>query len=141
MFSELKGHSATPAAELYRYSEGTHPVCYNRVIAAFGLVAMIGCGNTETAPMNTDTKAALNPTVAEVTRESNEDQTMDNKPWRTDPALSGRFHPDYPDDLQVIVHDGGPRFTEKPPELIWVTVTAKDEKAFRGKSPQPTTRP
>jgi len=41
-------------------------------------------------------------------------------PWRTDPLLSGRFHPQYPDDLQVVVHDGGPRLSAIGPELMWV---------------------
>jgi hypothetical protein len=44
-------------------------------------------------------------------------------PWRADPALAPRFHPDYPDDLEVIVHDGEPRRTQRPPELCWVRVT------------------
>jgi hypothetical protein len=37
---------------------------------------------------------------------------MDSR-WRDDPLLKGRFHPDFPDDLQVVVHDGGPRLTAK----------------------------
>ena len=41
-------------------------------------------------------------------------------PWRDDPLLTGRFHPNHPDDLQVIVHEGGPRLSTSPPELIWV---------------------
>ncbi len=57
----------------------------------------------------------------------------DKKPWRSDPVLAGRFHPEYPDDLQAIVHNGGPRFTDKPAELIWVTVIGKHGKAYRGK--------
>ncbi len=32
-------------------------------------------------------------------------------PWRTDPALVDKLHPWYPDDLQVLVHDGEPRRT------------------------------
>lgn len=42
------------------------------------------------------------------------------QPWRDDPLLTGRFHPNHPDDLQVIVHEGGPRLSTSPPELIWV---------------------
>jgi hypothetical protein len=53
-------------------------------------------------------------------------------PWRNDPALQGRFHPEHPDDLQVIVHDGGPRFTKLPPELMWVRVTAARPGAYIG---------
>jgi hypothetical protein len=43
-------------------------------------------------------------------------------PWREDPKLQSRFHPDYPDDLQVLIHDGGLRTTDKQPELVWVRV-------------------
>src|SRR5512142_1187570 len=52
--------------------------------------------------------------------------------WRTDPSLAGRFHQDYPDDLQVLVHDGGPRFTRLPPEMMWVHVTEKQGLAYAG---------
>ena len=44
--------------------------------------------------------------------------------WREHPKLQGRFHPDSPDDLQVVVHDGGPRLSQNAPELVWVTVTS-----------------
>jgi hypothetical protein len=54
------------------------------------------------------------------------------KPWRNSPDLVERFLPDYPDDLQVVVHDGGPRFTDRAPELVWVRVTGKDANAYRG---------
>ena len=53
--------------------------------------------------------------------------------WREDPLLKGRFHPDYPDDIQVIIHDGGPRFTESTPELVWVRVVAQVQPAYRGR--------
>jgi hypothetical protein len=62
------------------------------------------------------------------------DVQNDSKPWRSDPLLAGRFHLERPDDLQVIVHDGGPRFTDKSPEVIWVTVSAKHEEAYHGKA-------
>ena len=52
--------------------------------------------------------------------------------WRDDPLLRNRFHPVYPDDLEVVVHDGGPRFTNKPPEVVWVTTTGKTANAYRG---------
>jgi hypothetical protein len=52
--------------------------------------------------------------------------------WRTHPKLKGRFHPEHPDDLQVIVHDGGPRTTERAPESVWVTVTGCDGDVFMG---------
>jgi hypothetical protein len=43
--------------------------------------------------------------------------------WREYPKLQGRFHPDAEDDVQVVVHDGGPRLTDRSPEAVWVTVT------------------
>ena len=53
--------------------------------------------------------------------------------WRDHPKLRGRFLPDYPDDLQVFVHDGGPRITRNPAEAVWVTVTGVDGEVFRGR--------
>ena len=55
------------------------------------------------------------------------------KPWRERPKLKDRFHPAAPDDLQVIVHDGGPRFTERRPEAVWVTVDSCDGDIFSGR--------
>jgi hypothetical protein len=54
-------------------------------------------------------------------------------PWHRDPKLSGKLHPQFPDDLQVAVHDGEPRRTRRPPELCWVRITAAiGEHAYRG---------
>jgi hypothetical protein len=53
--------------------------------------------------------------------------------WRTHPDLQGKLHPSHPDDLQVIVHDGGPRLTERRPELVWVTITGFDGDIFTGR--------
>jgi hypothetical protein len=53
--------------------------------------------------------------------------------WRDHPKLRGRFLAEYPDDLQVIVHDGGPRLTSHRPELIWVRITRGDGNLFRGR--------
>jgi hypothetical protein len=53
--------------------------------------------------------------------------------WRTHPKLQGRFHPEYPDDLQVVVHDGGPRLTDKRPEAVWVRVTGGEGSSFTGR--------
>lgn len=53
--------------------------------------------------------------------------------WRVHPKLSGQFHPDRPDDLQVIVHDGGPRFAHGPPEAVWITVNGMDGDVFLGR--------
>jgi hypothetical protein len=61
-----------------------------------------------------------------------EDFTMNNK-WREHPDLRGLFHPDYPDDLQVIVHDGGPRISSNQQEGIWVTVTGMNAKVLQGR--------
>ncbi|MCB9754905.1 MAG: hypothetical protein H6713_33635 [Myxococcales bacterium] len=44
-------------------------------------------------------------------------------PWRVDRDLAGRFHPQYPDDLQIVVHDGEPRRTGRGPESCWVHTT------------------
>ena len=48
------------------------------------------------------------------------------QPWRRHPRLAGRFHPDFPDDLQIVVHDGGPRLSDRPPELVWARVDEGD---------------
>lgn len=39
--------------------------------------------------------------------------------WHTDPAMAGRFHPDFPDDVQVLLHEGSFRFTPARPEVMW----------------------
>jgi hypothetical protein len=52
--------------------------------------------------------------------------------WRTHPKLQGRFHPDFPDDIQVIVHDGGPRLSQVAPEVVWVRVTDGEGDLFAG---------
>ncbi len=53
--------------------------------------------------------------------------------WREHPHLKALFHPDYPDDLQVIAHEGGPRLSENPPELVWVTVIGINDNVFVGR--------
>jgi hypothetical protein len=53
--------------------------------------------------------------------------------WREHPRLERLFSPDYPDDLQVLVHDGGLGITKKRPELVWVTVTGMEGEVFRGR--------
>lgn len=52
--------------------------------------------------------------------------------WRNHPKLQGRLHPQHPDDVQVIVHDGGPRMTDRRPESVWVHVVASDGDVFTG---------
>lgn len=60
-----------------------------------------------------------------------EDKTM-NETWRNDPLLKEKFHPDYPDDIQVLIHAGNPRFSRKRPELVWVRVTQSHEGCYIG---------
>jgi hypothetical protein len=47
--------------------------------------------------------------------------------WNNHPSLQGRFHEEFPDDLQVIVHDGQPTVTNRGAELVWVQVTGCGE--------------
>jgi hypothetical protein len=55
-------------------------------------------------------------------------------PWRSHPRLADRFHPQYPDHLQVVIHEGGPRLSKAVPELVWVEIThIEDENVFAGK--------
>jgi len=53
--------------------------------------------------------------------------------WRKHPKLIGRMSPEYPNDLQVIVHDGDPRLTNHNPELVWVNITKCDANIFSGR--------
>lgn len=46
--------------------------------------------------------------------------------WRTDRWLRGRWHKQFPDDVQVLVHDGEPRRTGRQPEGCWVRVDATE---------------
>ena len=48
------------------------------------------------------------------------------------PSLRGRFDDEYPDDLRVIAHDGGPRFSRVAPEVVWVRVTGGDGDVWTG---------
>jgi hypothetical protein len=52
--------------------------------------------------------------------------------WNTHPRLRGRFDEQYPDDLRVIAHDGGPRFSRVAPEVVWVRVTGGDGDVWSG---------
>jgi hypothetical protein len=52
--------------------------------------------------------------------------------WRQHPKLLGRFHPECPDDLQVVVHDGGPRMSDRSPERVWVRVRSLHADVFSG---------
>jgi hypothetical protein len=62
-------------------------------------------------------------------RESANGRNM-SPPWNEHPKLRGRFHPEFPDDLQVIVHDGGPHTSDRRPELVWVRVTECQDEVF-----------
>lgn len=53
--------------------------------------------------------------------------------WRTHPSLRGKLHPQHRDDLQVVVHDGGPRLTQHRPEAVWVTITSLENGIFVGR--------
>jgi hypothetical protein len=52
--------------------------------------------------------------------------------WNQHPKLKGRFHQQHPDDLQVVVHDGGPRLSQVAPEVVWVRVTDGESDVFTG---------
>ena len=52
--------------------------------------------------------------------------------WQKHPKLKGRFSSENPDDVLVLVHDGGPRFTKHHPELVWVRVTGEADSIFTG---------
>jgi hypothetical protein len=59
--------------------------------------------------------------------------SVDEAPWRRDARLSGRFHPDFPDDLQVLLHDGGPLFSTVRPEAVWARLLERvDDGVYRG---------
>ena len=47
--------------------------------------------------------------------------------WRNLPQFAGRFHPEFTDDLEILIHDGGPRLTDCSAELVWgrITVSVK----------------
>lgn len=64
--------------------------------------------------------------------------------WRNDPRLKGKFHPQAQDDLQVVVHDGGPRIAKTSPELVWIKVVSHEgDNIFLGRVlnvPQQLTR-
>ncbi|MGE3805878.1 MAG: hypothetical protein AB7K24_14480 [Gemmataceae bacterium] len=52
--------------------------------------------------------------------------------WLAHPKLAGRFHPHNQDDVQVLVHEGGPRLSEHQPELLWVRVNNVQGNLFTG---------
>ncbi len=58
-------------------------------------------------------------------------QPLADAPWRHDPNLTGKFHKDFPDDIQALVHDGDPRRMRRGPELCWVRIQRVDRAATR----------
>ncbi len=52
-------------------------------------------------------------------------------PWHRDPLLAGKFHTQFPDDIQALVHDGDPRRTRRGPELCWVRILKIDRAPTR----------
>ncbi|TAK17422.1 MAG: DUF4062 domain-containing protein, partial [Acidobacteria bacterium] len=52
--------------------------------------------------------------------------------WRNDPALKGRFHPQDPDDIEVLIHDGHPQLTGKAPERAWVRMRGGRSGVWKG---------
>jgi hypothetical protein len=97
------------------------------IILVSSIMAFSGCKDEK--PSDPITAQPMRVPVAE----ARAPMSQSDKPWREDPLLAGKFLPDYPDDLQVIVHDGGPRFTDRRPEAVWVSVTARNGRAYRGK--------
>ena len=52
---------------------------------------------------------------------------------RAYPRLQGHLSPERPDDLKVVVHDGGPRVDGGLPEAVWVNVTGCEGDVFTGR--------
>ena len=49
------------------------------------------------------------------------------------PFLKGRGQANHPNDIKVLIHDGGPKITEKCPELAWVTITGLEDRWVLGR--------
>ncbi len=58
-------------------------------------------------------------------------QPLADAPWRHDPNIKGKFNPQFPDDIQALVHDGDPRRLRRGPELCWVRIQRVDRAATR----------
>jgi len=54
-------------------------------------------------------------------------QPVRDAAWRRDPALAGKFHASWPDDVPVLVHDGERRRTGRRVEVGWVRVDAVED--------------
>jgi len=53
--------------------------------------------------------------------------------WHAHPKLKGRFLADHPNELLVIVHEGGPRLSSRRPEVVAVEVTGCEGEVFSGR--------
>lgn len=53
--------------------------------------------------------------------------------WRSDPRLVGRFHPDFPDDVQVWIYKGTLENMRGTPELVWVRLWSCTEDECEGR--------
>ncbi len=53
-----------------------------------------------------------------------------NNPWRVNPKLKDKFHPEYPDDIEAIVHEGF-RVSDSKPEQMWIRVQEFDGSIFK----------
>ncbi len=56
---------------------------------------------------------------------------MPSGQWRNHSKLKDLFHPESPDNLQVLLHDGDPALTGRKPELLWVRVMDVEGSLFR----------
>ena len=91
---------------------------------------------TATSPLSAEEVRALDlpekPAWVEEFYGPQPESSPSPKPWRQHPGLRGRFHAEYPDDLEVLVHEGGPRLSSASPELVWVRATGAEGDVFRG---------
>ncbi len=55
-----------------------------------------------------------------------------NSHWKDHPRLRHRWHPEHPDRLRVLLHDGGPHTAKAPPELHTVQVVERRGQVFFG---------
>lgn len=52
--------------------------------------------------------------------------------WRDHPKLRGLLNPDAPDELEVLIHEGGPSLAPTAPESLIVRITGVDGDVFTG---------
>lgn len=67
-------------------------------------------------------------------------QPPTDAPWRRNPALRGRWHKQFPDDLQVLVHDGERGGPSAPPRAAGSASTPANRRR-RGRARAPTAPP